>query len=524
MDQNNKINQTYAEYDLAKRKIPQKVNIVSKEEGIMKKQYPFFIIAATIYAIFSTFCLYKNASGIMAPVFVIGTFIYIFLCIRKLEVAIRKDNIFYIVSITVLAFSLFLTDDSKIIVMSYLGIFSLMIIFMLHLFYEDKGWNFEKYLFVIGSLLVEILAALGTPFSYGKEYRRENKNEENKIWKRNFRNIAIGLGVAFPLLIVILALLISADRIFGNYIIQVLEGIVIPENLFGVLFLSIFIFFTSFCILSALAKKKINEELIHKRQQEPIIAITFTFMLSLIYFIFCIVQIMGLFLRQMQLPIGYSYADYAREGFFQLLGVSLINQMLVLICLSFFKDNKILKINLTFISLCTFILIASSAYRMLLYINVYHLTFLRIFVLWALLVICLIMIGILIYIYKQSFSIFRYSMIVVTLLYLCLAYSRPDYWIAKVNVETIDVNKMELTRYYDSNYLYRLSSDAAPILIKYSKSKDSNIMDYEIEDKNYYFKQIEENYKKMNFRSFNLSRYVAGKAYEKESVKQAVGA
>lgn len=526
MDNNNKEIQTYAEYQTTVRNIPKKIIVDSKEESIMKKQYPFFVIAAAVYAIFSTFCLYKNASGIMAPIFVIGTFIYIFLCIRKLEIIIQKDNIFYIVSIIILAFSLFLTDDIKIIVMNYLGIFLLIIIFMLHLFYQDKGWSFEKYVSVIGSLLIEVIAVLGAPFGYAKEYMKENRNGENSVLNRNIKNIAIGLGIAIPLLIVILALLISADRIFGDYIVQIVEGVVIPENLIGILLLTIFVFFTSFCMISALAKKGIKEEITDKRHQEPVIAITFTIMLSFIYLIFCIVQIMGLFLGEMVLPSGYSYAEYAREGFFQLLGVSLINQILVLVCLSHFKESKILKGILTFISLCTFILIASSAYRMILYINVYHLTFLRIFVLWALLVIFLIMVGILIYIHKQSFSLFRYSMIVVTMLYICFAYSHPDYLIAKVNVNAIqnDVEKMELTKYYDSNYLFRLSSDAAPILVEYSKSKDSNIMDYEIEDMNHYFEHIEEDYHNMNIRSFNLSRYIAGKIYDKESVEQAVGA
>ncbi len=526
MDTNNKEIQTYAEYQKAVQNIPQKIILDSKEVRIMKKQYPFFVIAAAVYAIFSTFCLYKNASGIMAPIFVIGTFIYIFLCIRKLEIFIQKDNIFYLLSIMILAFSLFLTDDAEIIVMNYLGIFLLIIIFMLHLFYQDKGWSFEKYVSVIGSLLIEIIAALGAPFGYAREYRKENRNGENSAINRNIKNIAIGLGVAFPLLIIIMALLISADRIFGDYILQIAERIVIPENLIGIFLLTIFIFFTSFCMISALSKKGIKEEIDDKRHQEAVIAITFTTILSFIYLIFCIVQILGLFLGEMKLPTGYSYAEYAREGFFQLLGVSLINQILVLICLSYFKESRILKGILSFISLCTFILIASSAYRMILYINVYHLTFLRIFVLWALLVIFLIMIGILINIHKQSFSLFRYSMVVVTMLYICFAYSHPDYLIAKYNVNAIqnEVEKMELTKYYDSNYLFRLSSDAAPVLLEYSKSKDSSIMDYEIEDMNHYFQHIEEDYQNMNFRSFNLSRYIAGKIYHKESVEKAVGA
>ena len=56
------------------------------------------------------------------------------------------------------------------------------------------------------------------------------------------------------------------------------------------------------------------------------------------------IQIFGLFLGKMQLPEGYTYAQYAREGFFQLLAVSILNLILVLVCLSFFRESKVLKV------------------------------------------------------------------------------------------------------------------------------------------------------------------------------------
>ena len=49
-----------------------------------------------------------------------------------------------------------------------------------------------------------------------------------------------------------------------------------------------------------------------------------------------------------------------------------------------FRESKILKAILTIMSLCTFVMIASSAVRMIIYIRYYYLTYLRILVLWAL--------------------------------------------------------------------------------------------------------------------------------------------
>ena len=169
----------------------------------------------------------------------------------------------------------------------------------------------------------------------------------------------------------------------------------------------------------------------------------------------------------MQLPKPYTYAEYAREGFFQLLFVCLINLVLVFVCLGRFKENKALKAILTIISLCTYIMIASSAMRMLLYIQYYDLTFLRFFVLWALIAIFFLMTGILIHIYKEMFPLFSYCITVVTVLYIAFSFSRPDYFIAKYNIaQMLEKERTESERPdYDTLYLLGLSADAAPAIL-----------------------------------------------------------
>ena len=202
-----------------------------------------------------------------------------------------------------------------------------------------------------------------------------------------------------------------------------------------------------------------KENVPDKRTGEPMLAITVTSVLSIIYLIFSGIQIVYLFFGNMELPYHYTYAEYAREGFFQLLFVCLMNLALVLICLGRFKENKILKTILTVISLCTYIMIASSAMRMIMYIRCYALTFLRIFVLWSLAVIFLLMTGVVISIYKERFPLFKYSMVLVTVLYLGLSFSHPDYWIAKYNIACIP-NLNEWESYGDGYYLSRLSHPA----------------------------------------------------------------
>ncbi len=272
-------------------------------------------------------------------------------------------------------------------------------------------------------------------------------------------------------------------------------------------------------------------------------------MLSIVYLMFSMIQILYLFIGNMQLPAGYTYSAYARQGFFQLLAVCILNLIIVLLCLSLFKDNMILKIILTVISGCTFIMILSSALRMFMYIEMYNLTFLRIFVLWALAVIFLLMTGVTVYIYFQRFPLFFYSVAVTTVFYIGFSFAHPDYWIASYNLGPSHVYQQDGDMRYSYRYLAGLSADAAPIILSAEKnpylqispetmeeyaslekqygygSKDFSYDKYYdlqeqivdvIQDENdrriyYYYKNIYNASEDMHIRNFNFSVFFARK-------------
>lgn len=192
------------------------------------------------------------------------------------------------------------------------------------------------------------------------------------------------------------------------------------------------------------------------RQWGLIKYITVAATISVVYVFFCFIQIVYLFGGLMQLPSGYTYARYAREGFFQLLFVCILNVIIVLLGSELFRKNKILNAFLILITLCTYVMIASSAYRMGLYVSEYGLTATRLCVFWALGVIALFMLGVILSICKPAFSLFRYGIIVIGVCYLVLAFARPDYLVARYNTVC-----MEDTDY---KYLMSLSTDASPAL------------------------------------------------------------
>ena len=79
------------------------------------------------------------------------------------------------------------------------------------------------------------------------------------------------------------------------------------------------------------------------------------------------------------------------RAFFQLLLVSGINVVLIITAQRRFVSSKALRALLVFLTACTYLMEASSAMRMMLYVNAYGLTYLRLLVLWFLSLLALIL-------------------------------------------------------------------------------------------------------------------------------------
>lgn len=84
------------------------------------------------------------------------------------------------------------------------------------------------------------------------------------------------------------------------------------------------------------------------------------------------------------LPEGYTYAGYAREGFFQLCAVCAINALLCLGLSMFTKKGRlVMKGLLLVLCLCSLVLGATACSKMVLYIGSYGLTPKRVYASWA---------------------------------------------------------------------------------------------------------------------------------------------
>lgn len=526
----------------------------TENKEIMPESNPLFFFmgaGSLIYAFFYTLLLYKNNSGITYPFFVGGTCLFFFLYMKKSGITAKKFSIFPLISLLLLGISTCLTDSYVLIFLNKVGIFFLFFYMVIHNLYEDKKWDLPKYL---GSVLNIVFTSLGyifRPFTDLNAYcknrafeklssanttdggEKDSLSNQKTRLKYIMKYILSGIVIAMPLLFIILLLLYEADAVFSSMLDKLFDFdfyIDFEDDIYGIIFLFLFAFFASYSILSRIGNHNLKEEMPDKRTGEPVTGITFTGLISLVYLVFCYIQVVYLFGGFGTLPENYTYSSYAREGFFQLVFVCIINLALVLSCMKRFRENNILKGILTFISLCTYIMIASSTYRMLLYIQAYYLTFLRVFVLWALFVILLLMSGALIMIYREKFPFTKYCIITVTSLYILFSLCRPDYWIASYNLNNslfqsghtqyaLESDHQRRNTYNDYYYLRNLSEDAAPVI--FAKAKE---LGYEQDDwfLSYAAKivinhtdwshpdEIENNLpQRLPFRKWNLSRWRA---------------
>ncbi len=514
-------------------------NIVNRKpiNPVMRENAAFFLGIAVIYSICFTLTFYRSFIGIMFPLITAATLVVCGLFLKKAKIIWKKSNWWYIGGCLLLGISNFLTTSPFIIFFNTVGILLLVTVFMLRQMYDDKNWNLGQYLSNIMFLYLNMIPEVASPFLHLAELVGKRKRTEKKSKTSTY--VLIGVLIGLPMLATVIALLSSADQIFsrviGDACYKLWTQVLFSPNVFLVILLLILGFFGIYSFLSALTLNNMPEWKRSGKKHNPVIAITFLAMVTVIYIIFCAIQVIFLFTGGLLLPEGYTYAEYAHQGFIQLLIVCLFNLVLVLCCMAMFEVNRVLKLLLFLCCGCTYIMIASSAMRMFLYIDMYHLSFLRVLVLWFLALLMVLMAGVEVTIHKPDFGLFRYCMTAVTIFYLIFSFGKPDVIVAKYNVaqvgQDISLNDLE--------YLSNLSMDAVPVLSRYdfphyncNKNRGSYVEEYDYYAQigdwlhsgsiirhtckrcllNQKFHRVLERTEQMDIRTFHLSKYLAQRA------------
>lgn len=244
--------------------------------------------------------------------------------------------------------------------------------------------------------------------------------------------------------------------------------------------------------------------------------------LCVLYIIFLSVQAnyyFGGFLSN--LPDGMTYAEYARSGFFELCAVAVIN-MVVIILLAVFTKKKEggkatvpLKVYSIVLSCFTLLLIAVAMSKMIMYIDAYGLSRLRIFTSWFMILLSFAFIFVIVKQIYTKFNYFGALAAVFAVLFGALCFCDVDARIAEYNVNAYITDGKKTI---DMNQLSSLSDSAVPYILKLTHPVEGR-SDGENEAVIYKATEILSKRKResangYDYLHFNLPRYVAEKAAE----------
>ncbi|MBE6875846.1 MAG: DUF4173 domain-containing protein [Ruminococcus sp.] len=323
------------------------------------------------------------------------------------------------------------------------------------------------------------LSALAMPLSeFGKCFDAVKQSKGNTAWK-NAGYILGGLLIALPLTCIVASLLCQADdnmsSLLGNFLKIPPEDllILVPQLLFGVL-IGCGIFSAMF---SATHKTiLLDEETCEKKAEGcrfiPNVmlytAVTPICVLYVLYFISQMQYFTGGFTGT--LAEGFTYAEYARKGFFELCWICVIN-LAVIGAIGFFARMTgsvkplMLKIYSAFLCFCSLFLAGTAIAKMFLYIRYYGMTRLRVYTTWFMF---LLVIGFMVLIVRQfrySLNIGKIAYITFTVMFGILVFSRPDEWITRYNANQYLAGNL---KEFDTSVIHKMSDDAWAGLSFYS--------------------------------------------------------
>ncbi|MDE7066300.1 MAG: DUF4173 domain-containing protein, partial [Schaedlerella arabinosiphila] len=324
----------------------------------MKEHFSWFGGTACLYGMIYTFCLFDNPAGITFPAAAAAVILFSVLWLHKSGITLKRGLIFYFAGMMLLSVSTCMTANGWIRLFNRAGILLLFCTAMLHQMYEDKRWSFSSYLKQLLFFGGTCFASLFKPFehllfflSHLKAHRAEKASkdcapgsaQEKEAPKQQAPAVLTGIAVASAFLLCVMPLLIASDPVFARYF-RIAVSIPDFSTAIRICFCFLLGSFMLYVFFAALFRQNLKSTAQQKsRGANALTGITFASILALIYVIYSGIQILFLFLRH-GLPDGMTYSQYAHQGFWQLLAVSLINIVTVMACIQIFENHRALNL------------------------------------------------------------------------------------------------------------------------------------------------------------------------------------
>ena len=293
---------------------------------------------------------------------------------------------------------------------------------------------------------------------------------------KNGSAILLGLVIAVPLLALLVSLLIGADAAF-DALLKKLPEFHLDELLltlfFGIPF-SAFLYSRSTALRHAPKSAPVQA---NRKGISPLTVNTVLIAVALVYGVYLVSQLAyfsGGFLGI--LPEGYTAAEYARRGFFEMAWLCAINLAVMALSIGLVakqaKAPLLTRLICLFLGVMTLFLVVSASAKMFLYIGSFGLTRLRVLTQVIIFFLGLCTVFVSIWLFAPKMPYMKAVLIAALIMGAVVAWADVDTVVAAYNVDAYQTGKLQSV---DIDYLGELGHGAIPYLAELAESSDPKI-------------------------------------------------
>jgi len=487
-------------------------NMYKNQSIDINKIYLITIISLSLGLFFDYF-FYDKIPGISFPLYNILVIAGLYIIAKLFKKKINKEVFFLLVLLVFFSVMVFFRSSG---LLTFLNIITTLILLLIvnQISFGDriKNFVFKDYVnifFLPFNFITSSFQILSHLFS------QQEIKEDRKV----FSQIVNGILITIPILFVFFLLFSSEDLIFQKIVSNFLN----IDNTLEAFLRLILILVVAFIFVGAYAhsfRDKVKQNSKQQNSKNYIIGNIESFILlssvNLLFFIFILVQFAYLFGGKSNITTqGFTYAEYARRGFFELIAVAIISLLLLLVIEKYIAVEKTdhmlgFKILSTALIIQVLLVMASAFIRLFLYEQAYGFTVLRLFS-HAFIILLAVIYGILLFkIHKDrqenTFALGVFSAII--LFVVVMNFLNPDAFIARQNIE-----RFEITGKLDLSYLCKLSDDAIPVIIELLNFSNEEIRK-SVAHELYWHAQENDSLYFSKWQSFNISRMKANKIFQ----------
>ena len=286
--------------------------------------------------------------------------------------------------------------------------------------------------------------------------------------------VLAGLVIAVPILVVLIFLLMRADAAFEG-LMDLLPQVDLSEVYVSVI-LGVplaFVLYTRAVALKHTAREVPAQ--VAANVLNPVTVNTVLWAVSGVYMVYLLSQLayfVGGFAGI--LPEEYTMAEYARRGFFEMAWLCAINLGLIALAVSLSGERTpaMTKGLCLFIGVITVFFVATASAKMMLYIDSYGLTRLRVLTEIIMVFLALTTVFVCVRLFASKFAYMKVVLLMALVLGAATAWADVDTVVAAYNVNAYCCGKMETV---DLLYLESLSDSAIPYIARLADDKDPEV-------------------------------------------------